>query len=67
MRVTINPIYVRGGQSARDDKSHIRSTRLQQEGCAEVTAPLVDLINARAGEYPKSVQQEQRQVKSAIR
>ena len=23
-RVTINPIYVRGGQSARDDKSHIR-------------------------------------------
>ena len=23
-RVLINPIYVRGGQSARDDKSHIR-------------------------------------------
>ena len=27
----------------------------------------MDLINVRAGEYPKSVQQEQRQVKSAIR
>ena len=24
-RVTINSIYVRGGQSARDDKSHIRT------------------------------------------
>ena len=44
-----------------------RSARLQQEACAEVTAPLVDLINVRAGEYPKSVQQKQRQVKSAIR
>ena len=43
------------------------SARLQQEASAEVTAPLVDLINVRAGEYPKSVQQKQRQVKSAIR
>ena len=43
------------------------SARLQQEACAEVTAPLVDLINVRAGKYPKSVQQDQRQVKSTIR
>ena len=28
-RVTINPIYVRGGQSARDDKSHIRTWRAE--------------------------------------
>ena len=28
-RVMINPIYVRGGQSARDDKSHIRTWRAE--------------------------------------
>ena len=28
-RVTINPIYIRGGQSARDDKSHIRTLRAE--------------------------------------
>ena len=43
------------------------SPRHQQEACAEVTAPLMDLINVRAGEHPKSIQQEQRQVKSTIR
>ena len=28
-RVTMNPIYVRCGQSARDDKSHIRTLRAE--------------------------------------
>ena len=28
-RVTINPIYVRGGQSARADKSHIHTLRAE--------------------------------------
>ena len=36
-RVTINPIYVRGGQSARDDKSHIRPSTSCTGVCLAIT------------------------------
>ena len=45
-----------------------RSANQQQEYCAQVTAPLVDLINSKAMNYPKGVQQEQKdEGKNAIK
>ena len=44
-----------------------RSANQQHESCAQATAPLVDLIISRSREYPKGVQQEERQVKAIIR
>ena len=40
-RVIINPVDVRGGQSARDDKSHIRTWRAE---CAEVYNDVITAI-----------------------
>ena len=43
------------------------SASQQHESCAQATAPLVDLIISSSREYPKGVQQEQRQVKALMR
>ena len=40
--------------------TNTRSANQQQVSCAQVTAPLVDLINSNAMEYPRGVQQEQK-------
>ena len=45
----------------------IRSASQQLESCQQVTAPLVDLIISRSREYPRGVQQEQRQLKPTMR
>ena len=40
--------------------TNTRSANQQQVSCAQVTAPLVDLIKSNAMEYPRGVQQEQK-------
>ena len=43
-----------------------RSANRQQVSCSQVTAPLVDLINSNAMDYPREVQQEQKEMKAKV-
>ena len=43
-----------------------RSAKRQQESCEQITAALLDLISKKVREYPRSVQQEQRKMKTTI-
>ena len=43
-----------------------RSANRQQVSCSQVTAPLVDLINSNAMDYPREVQREQKEMKAKV-
>ena len=42
------------------------SANRQQVSCAQVIAPLVDLINSNVMEYPRGVLQEQKEMKAKV-
>ena len=43
-----------------------RSANRQQVSCEQVTVPLVDLINSNAMNYPRGVQQEQKEMNAKV-